>query len=65
MGEVHVDEILLFVKHIIQCGLNVFCNRIKIRETLAVMQENMKLSSVNGEETRVQETVEYITEGRL
>ena len=65
MGEVHVDEILLFVKHIIQCGLNVFCNRIKIRETLAVMQENMKLSSVNGEEPRVQETVEDITEGRL
>ena len=65
MGEVHVDEVLLFIKHIVQCGLNVFCNRIKIRETLAVMQEDMEFTSVNGEEPRVQETVEDIMEGRL
>ena len=65
MGEVHVNEVLLFIKHIIQCRLNVFCNGIKIRETLAVMQEDMEFTSVNGKEPRVQETVEDITEGRL
>ena len=65
MGEVHVDEILLFIEHIVQCRLNVSCNRMKVGETLAVMQEDMKLSSVNGEEPRVQEAVEDITEGRL
>ena len=30
MGEVHVDKILLFIKHVVQCGLNVFCDRIKV-----------------------------------
>ena len=65
MGEMHVDQILLFIKHVVQCGLNVFCNRIKIRETLAVMQEDVEFSSVNREEARVQEAVEDITKGRL
>ena len=65
MGEVHVDKILLFIKHVIQCGLNVFCDRIKVWETLAVMQEDVEFSSVNGEEPWVQEAVEDITKGRL
>ena len=65
MGEVHVNKVLIFIQHVIQCGLNVFCNRIKVRETLAVMQEDVKFSSVNGEEARVQEAVEDITKGRL
>ena len=54
MGEVHVDEVLLFIEHIIQCRLNVCCNRMKIRETLAVMPEDTEFSSVNGEEPKGQ-----------
>ena len=57
MGEVHVKEVLLFIKHILQYGFNVSCNRMKVRKTLAVMQEDTKFTSVSGEEARVQETV--------
>ena len=61
MGEVHVDEVLLFIEHIIQCRLNVSCNRMKIRETLAVIPEDTEFSSVNGEKPRVKKTAEDIT----
>ena len=61
MGEVHVDEVVLFIEHIIQCRLNVSCNRMKIRETLAVMPEDIEFSSVNTEKPRVKKTAEDIT----
>ena len=65
MGEVHVNKVLVFIKHIIQCGLNVFCDQINVWETLAVMQEDVKFSLVNREKPWVQEAVEDIMKGRL
>ena len=57
MGKVHFSHVLFRVQHFNQGNLDVFDKGMELGQGPGMEKENVQLSPVDGEETRVEETV--------
>ena len=64
MRQVHISHVLLSIQHVRERSLDVPHDGMELGHALAVVQQNVQLPPVHREQSRIQETVQDVPQGR-